>query len=212
MNSSPISTSRAGAAAAAQNVFDVDDGIIDHHAERHDEAAERHGVEAQSQGSENPDRRQQGERDRAEGNQRAAPVAQRDQQQRDHEHGADDQRIAQLLDRAFDEAGRPQQRRMVLHPLLGERRRERIEPLFQRPRDFERVGAELGRGLDQDARLAGDQGIAETRLGAFAQRGDIAETHRQIRRACRPRPAPAPSSVAPGACARITMRCVGVSR
>ncbi len=29
------------------------------------------------------------------------------------------QRIAQLLDRAFDEAGRPQQRRMVLHPCLA---------------------------------------------------------------------------------------------
>ena len=51
------------------------------------------------------------ERNRAEGDQCAAPVAQRDQQQRNDEHGADEQRIAQLLDRAFDEAGGPQQRR-----------------------------------------------------------------------------------------------------
>ncbi len=87
-------------------------------------------------------------------------------------------RIAQFLDGAFDEARRPQQRRMVLHALLGQRRRERIEPLLQRPGDFQRIGAELRRGLDEDARLAGDQRIAEARLGAFAHRRHIAETHR----------------------------------
>ncbi len=79
----------ACAAPAPENVFDVDDGVIDHHAERDNEAAERHGVEAQSPGPENPNRRQQGERDGAEGNQGAAPVAQGDEQQGDHEHGAD---------------------------------------------------------------------------------------------------------------------------
>ena len=68
---------------------------------------------------------------------------------------------------------------MVLHPLLGQRRGERIEPLLERLRDFERVGAELSRCFNENARLAADQCIAETRLGALAQCGDIAQTHRQ---------------------------------
>src|SRR5258708_39774960 len=68
---------------------------------------------------------------------------------------------------------------MVLHSLLGQRRRERIEPEFERPRHFESVGAELGRGFDEYPRLTGDQGIAEARLGAFVHTGDIAQTYGQ---------------------------------
>ncbi len=179
-----------GAAAAAKDVLDVDDGIVDHHAERDDQAAERHRIKAQPQRFENPDRRQQCERDRAEGNQCAAPVAQGDQQERDDQHGANGQRVSQLLDRAFDETGRPEQRRMVLHSLLGQRRRQRIEPLLESPGDLERVGAELGRGLDEHARACRrsvHRRNAARRLLAMWRRRRGAPASR---RACRPPPAP----------------------
>ena len=99
--------------------------------------------------------------------------------QRDHEHGAYGQGVSQLLDGAFDKTGRAQQRRMVLHALLGQRRRKRIELLLERPRDLERIGTVLRGGLDENAGLAGDQGIAESRLGAFAHCRHVAEAHRQ---------------------------------
>ena len=164
-------------AAAAQNILDVDDGIVDHHAERHHEASEGHGVQGQAHGLQNPDGGQQGERDGAEGHQRAAPVAQRHEQQRDHEHRADEERVAQLLDRALDETRGTQQRRMVLDALLGERRCERIEPLFERAGDVERVRTELRRGLDENSGLARDERIAEARLCAVAHFGDIPEAY-----------------------------------
>ena len=178
MNSSRMSTPRRAAAAAAQYVFNIDHRIVDDHAERDDQAAERHGVQTQPKGIQNPDRRQQREGYCAERDQCTAPVAQRHQQQRYDQRGTDQQRVAQLLDRAFNETRRPKQSRMIFDPLLGELDGERIEPLLERQGHLERIGAELGRRLDHDARLAGNQGIAKARLGSIAYRGEIAEPHR----------------------------------
>ena len=68
---------------------------------------------------------------------------------------------------------------MIFDALLGERRCDRIESLLQGARDLEGIGAELRRGLDENAGLSGDQSVAEARLGAFAYRGEIAEAHGQ---------------------------------
>src|SRR5882672_4121730 len=69
-----LNTMTIGGLVVALGVV-VDDAVIDDHAERDHQTAEGHGVEAQAPGFENPHRRQQGERDRAEGHQCAAPVA-----------------------------------------------------------------------------------------------------------------------------------------
>ncbi len=168
----------SAAAAAAQYVFNINHRIVDDHAQRDDQAAERHSVQTQPKGVQNPDSRQQREGYCAERNQRTAPIAQRHHQQRHDQRGADQQRVAQLLDGAFDEARRPKQSRMIDDPLLGELSGERIQPLLERQGHIERIGAELGRRLDHDARLAGNQGIAKARLGSVAYRGEIAESHR----------------------------------
>ena len=68
---------------------------------------------------------------------------------------------------------------MVLYSLLFERRCQCIETLFERSSDFQRVGAELGGCLDEDARFTGDQRIAEARLGTVAYGCDVAQAYRQ---------------------------------
>ena len=73
------------------------------------------------------------------------------QQQHHDQHRADQQRIAQFRDRALDETRRPSSARMILHPAQRQFRRQGLEPLLQIVRDFERVGAVLRGGLDQDA-------------------------------------------------------------
>ena len=168
-------------APPAQDVLDVDDGVVDHDAERHHDPAQRHRVQRQSEGLEDPHRRQQGEGNRAERNQRAAPVAKRHEEQCHHQHRADQERVAQFLDRALDEARRPQERGMVFDALLGERRRERVEPLLEGPSDVERVRAKLRRGLDEYAGLARDECVAEARLAAVAHGGHVLEAHGEAR-------------------------------
>ena len=163
----------------AQDVLHVDHGIVDHDAEGDHEAAERHRVQAESDRLEQPDRRQQGERNRAEGHQGSAPVPQRHEQQRDDQHGPDEQGVAQFFDGALDEARGPQQGGMILDPLPRERGRECIEALFEGPCHFERIRTELRRGLDEDPRLAGDQRCAETRRGGVRHLRDVGEPNRQ---------------------------------
>ena len=64
-----------------------------------------------------------------------------------------------------------------MHALFFERGRQSVQPLLERARDIERIGAELRGGLDEHARLARDQSVAESRLRALAYRRDIAEPH-----------------------------------
>ena len=86
-----------------------------------------------------------------------------------------------------------------------------VEPLLQLARDVERVGAVLGRGLDQDAGATTDDGIAKARrrivAGRWRCRRCAAAPFGVATTACA-----SASAEAPGACACSTMRCVAVSR
>ncbi len=126
--------------------------------------------------AQDPHRGEQRHRDGAEGDERAAPVAQREQQQQPPP--AARRRASELrsfADRALDEARRPQQRRMVLHAALRQRRHQRLQPLLELARDVERVGAVLRGGLHQDAGLPADDRITEARRGAVAHLRHVGE-------------------------------------
>ena len=70
-----------------------------------------------------------------------------------HQQRANGQRVAQLPDGTLDEARRAQQRRVILHAALRQRRHQHLQALLELARDLERVGAVLGGGLHQDAGL-----------------------------------------------------------
>ena len=113
------------------------------------------------------------------------------EQQRDDEHRADQQRIAQLRDRALDEARRPQQRGVIRRRPARQCRRERVEALLERARDLERVRAELRRRLDQNA---GTSRRSTRRRSAARRRPDATRRRRAAparSRACPGGPAPA---------------------
>ena len=122
------------------------------------------------------------------------------QQQRNDQHRADGSELRSFsIALSMKLAGRSSAG-WYIDSLLASAGASASSRCFERARHLERVGAELRRGLDQDAGLAADQRVAEARLGAVADRGHVAEPHRQPARVPSTACASA-SSVAPGACA-----------
>ena len=99
-------------AQAAHDVLDVDDRVVDEHADRDREAAERHRVERVAEVVEHERRGDQRQRNRDERDQRGAHVAQEREQHDEHDHGREREAVAQIAERALDEVRGPVQRRI----------------------------------------------------------------------------------------------------
>ena len=99
---------RLAAAALRQapmDVLDHDHRIVDDQADGHRHAAHRHQVDRLAEQPHEEERRDDGQRQRAGGHQRQPPVAQEHEQHEHREAGADQDRVADVGDRALDELG-----------------------------------------------------------------------------------------------------------
>ena len=114
-------------AEPAQDVLDIDNGIVDEFADRDGEAAQRHRVDRQSQSLECDEGHDKGQRNRRERNEGRSQVHQKNHQNQRHHHGRLDQCPLQAADRRFDEAclaelnvgRRDAGRQRLLHELQG---------------------------------------------------------------------------------------------
>ena len=95
-------------AQPAEDVLDVDDGVVHQRADRDREAAERHGVERAAEGGEHEDAHDERQRDGDGGDERRAEVAEEQEQDDEDEDRAVAQRDRDVVDRDLDEVGLPE--------------------------------------------------------------------------------------------------------
>ncbi len=169
-------------AQAADDVLDIDDSVVDHHADRDRQAAQRHRVERHAETLQDDDRRQQRQRDREARDRRRAQVEQEEEDDEDDQHAAGQQRTAHVAGCGVDEGGRPEQVGMQRDAGLFEAgpqaRQRRLQPLA----DAIRVGAVLLVDVEDDGGPALDRRRAERRRRRLRHRRDVAQEDAALRR------------------------------
>ena len=88
----------------AVDVLDDDDGVVDQHAQRQDQAEQHHHVQRDAQRLEDGEAHQHGQRDR-QGDDQALRSAQEDHQHHHHQHQAGEDVVLQVRDHAADVLG-----------------------------------------------------------------------------------------------------------
>ena len=135
-------------AGAAVNVLDDDHRIVDDQADRHRQPAQRHEVDGAAEQPEEYKGRNDRHRQCHRRDQRQPPVAQEDQQHDDGEEAADQNGIADVRDRFFDELGQ------IVDPCNTDPCRQDVSEPIEHTIDagFERqnVGADLLRDRHHD--------------------------------------------------------------
>ncbi len=89
--------------APAENVFQDHDGAVDHHAHAQRQPPEGHQVQGEPAEIDQREGRDDGDRDRQGDHQRAAEVAQEEEQHQDRQSAPVEHRLCDILDRPFDE-------------------------------------------------------------------------------------------------------------
>ena len=155
------------------DVLDVDDRVVDHFADRNDQAGEDHHVDRFATEIEDQSCGQQRQRNGDDADQRGAPFEEEEEQQHDDENAAEHQRIGQIADRNLDEGRRAENLGVDLDVL--EPRRDLLERFVGAARHVERVGP--GELLDdqQDAGTIIDDRIANQRRVVLDHPCDIGE-------------------------------------
>src|SRR5215831_4238384 len=148
-------------AQAAINIFDVDDGIVDHLADGDGEATERHRVEAEAHLLRSDHRGEQRERNRDTGNGGGAQIKEKKKEHYDNEHCADVKRVAHVADGDLNEVGGAQNVRMDDDALGFEIGPQAVERLVNGARDGESIRAVGGVDDDADAALASNGSCTE---------------------------------------------------
>lgn len=90
-----------GFAEAPEDVFHVDDGVIDDFADGDGQAPERDGVERDAEPVERDDGTEERQRDGRERDERRAEMAEEQEEHHRHEHAAQEQRVLDVLQRDF---------------------------------------------------------------------------------------------------------------
>ncbi len=160
----------------AVDVLEHHDRVVDQHAGGQREPAKAHQVELdvaeEEQTEGDDDRHRDGEAD----HQRAAPVAEKDEQHQDGQRPAQHQRLHQPLER------RPHVRRIAVDEVVAEVVvvvRDHRQRLVERRRDDQ--GVRLGLLVEQhrDHRGAAEQGGALRLLDRVDHPGDVGDAHRR---------------------------------
>ena len=89
-------------------VLHVDDGVVDHRADRHHQTTEGHGVDLQPEGAHQHQADHQRQGDGAEGDHGGAPVHQKQHHHHGHDQDPFDQGSTDVLDRRVNEIGLPE--------------------------------------------------------------------------------------------------------
>ncbi len=136
----------------ALDVFDLDDGIVHHQADREDQRQQREDVDGETQQIDEHQRAQQGQRDRGQRDQAGAERADEREYHHKHETGGDENRANDFHDRVLHRAGRVE--RHVDHH-AGRRDVPQIRQHCRRRLAYvERIGGGLRHQADGDRGLA----------------------------------------------------------
>ena len=158
------------------DVFDIDDGIIHHRAERNHEAGQHHGVDRGTHEVQRQPGRHERQRHCDDADQRHPPFVQERAEDQQDQDRADDDRHDQVMDRHLDEGRRPEDGGVDVHP---RKPRPQIgQHFFHAARHVERVGP---RQLLDDHHQTGtvvDDRVADHRPGVVGDVGDIAQPWR----------------------------------
>ena len=139
-------------AQAAENIFHIDDGVIDQFADGHGQAAQRHGVDPETGRMENDEGGEQRQGNRGQGDRRCAEVEQENKEHDRHHETAIAQGLLHIAHGPGDE--------IALTKNVG----VNLDPVRQRPPD------DLQLGLDLPGQSNG------VRPGLFLHREDHART------------------------------------
>ncbi len=161
-------------AQTVDDVFDVDDGVVDHDAQRHGQAAQGHGVDAHPQPIHDDNRRQQRQRDADEGDQHGLQVAHESEKNDGDQDSADDQVVENAAQCRFDEVGRAMQVGVDRDALRCHGRPQFVERRLDIACYFQGIGAVLARQADQHAGFPHDNGVAEIGGRRFDHLRDVA--------------------------------------
>ena len=120
-------------AQTPENIFDVDDGVVDQRADRDGHAAQSHRVDRRAEKFERQHRGEQRERDRQQRNERGAQIHEKQKQDHNHHDGAVAQRVDDVIDGDLDEI-----RLAKDLPVDRHARRQRLLNVFQSSVQFRR--------------------------------------------------------------------------
>ena len=164
-------------AQAADDVLDVDDGIVDHDADRDDETGQDHRIERRAGVIQHEDAGHEREGNGQQADERGPPFEQEGDDNHRHEQAAEQQRRLQIVERDFDEIGRSENGRIDLH--FRQTGLNFFDRLFDALGGLERIGPRILFDDQEQAGLAVDDGFASHRPGFHDDIGDIAQHERR---------------------------------
>ena len=159
-----------------QDVFHVDDGVVDHLADGDGQAPERHRVEGGTEPAQDQDGGEKRERNRGEADGGCFQVEKKEEQNHRHQDAADPQGPLQIPDGALDEGRLAEEGRMDRHSLgkaAGHFRQRALEGVGK----LHRVSPRQLVHLEENPRLGVDGGVTHFELGAEPDPRHLAEDH-----------------------------------
>ena len=165
-------------AHAPPDVLDVDDRVVDDHADGDHEPREDHRVDRVAAQVEHEHGRHQRQRDRHQADQCGAPLEQEGDQGGHHEQAAEQQREGQVVDRHVDEVGLAEDVGVDRH--AGQPGFQVGQGLVDALGDPHGVGAGGLLDHEQQARPRVDDRVADERLRALVDHRDVADAHEVV--------------------------------
>lgn len=164
-------------AEATEDIFDIDDGVIDDHADGHGEAAESHGVEGNAEGIEDEHGAEEGEGDGDERDKSEAEIEEKEDEDEGDEGGADEEGMIDIGEGGFDERGWSMEAIKDLDVFSGENGLEIGEGVFEGVGNGESIGTVLADHGDEHAGVAHDESGPESGFGGELNSGEVAEAN-----------------------------------
>ena len=159
---------------SAEDVFDIDDCIIHHLADRHRQAAQGHGVKAEAEPFQHYHRRQQRQGDGGAGNRRRAQIEQEQRQDDSDQHGTNEQRGLNIMGGELYEFGRTKQH-LHCHILFRQTWLDLLQGLLDAFGHLQSIGPVLFRNDQLHTGLAVDRRYADDGFRRFPDLADIAQ-------------------------------------
>ena len=154
----------------SQDIFDVNDRVIDDLAQSDDQSGEHHRVDGATPVVQHQHRRHERQGDCQRADHGSSPVEQKQSQHHDHQHAADDQRVRQVLECSFDKRRRSED--LCIDINVRQTGCQLLHRFLNTVRDVERVGPWL---LLDDQQNAGH--VVDDRVTNRRRRSDLHLSH-----------------------------------
>ena len=161
---------------ASQDVFDIDDGVIDYLTEGNGKPRNHHRVQGRTTPIQNESRGHQRKRNGGKANHGGSPLEEEQNQNYGNQHAAPEQCVLQVTERHFDESGGPEDCR--IHLKIREPGPQLLNGGFYFASDVEGVRAKLLLHDQQETGPVIDHRVANRGLMAFDDVGNTFQRDR----------------------------------